>query len=156
MLSPTHIPMHFELNHTSPCAAFTAADREFVGVIYPFRHTGPIVHVSFYKLYCCLPFVTFVIGRPLHDPLRQPSNVKDPSKPISHPPPMPSPVPPAPHSQLIKVRQHEEPAGGRLHIMNLSPLIQKENRDFHLKRCAVKMNVWRKLAEAGGHGGFIW
>lgn len=139
MFSPTHIPMHFELNHTSPCAAFTAADREFVGVISPPHLLVPSYEANCvrapYKCCCCLPFVTIVIGRPLHDPLRQPSNVKDPSKAIPHTLPfaLHPPGSSCSHSQLIKVRQHEEPAGGRLHIMNLSSLIQKKIVTFTSK-----------------------
>lgn len=60
-VSTTHIPMHFELNHTSPCAAVTAADRLSAEVIFPFNHTSNSV-CDTHTRYCCLPLSTLSLG----------------------------------------------------------------------------------------------
>lgn len=87
--------MHFELNHTSPRAASMAADGVSAGVIFPF-HQFCECHAHKPLL---SPFVTFVIGRPLHNPLRQPLNLNNPLKAIP-----PTLLSSRSHSQLIKVR----------------------------------------------------
>ena len=137
-VSNTHIPMHFELNHTSPCAAFMAADRESAGVIFPFHHSGNS------RALLLSSFVTFVIGTPLHDPLRQPLNLKDPSKAI------PS-FPPAPVPSSLRWASMKSLQGEGYALWMYRPWC-KENRDFHPN------HVPPKGAGGGANGrwGFIW
>lgn len=75
-VSTTHIPMHFELNHTSPCAAFMAANRVSEYLLGLFSHSITPAILCVTRTLLLSPFVTIVIDRPLHDPLRQPLNRK--------------------------------------------------------------------------------
>lgn len=140
-VSNTHIPMHFELNHTSPSAAFMAADRESAGVIFLFHHSCNSHTLLLSSV------VTFVIGTPLHDPLRQPLNLKDPSKAI------PS-FPPAPIPSSLRWASMKSLQGEGYALWMYRPWY-KENRDFHPNNVPLKRTGGGANGAEGSYGNTI-
>lgn len=54
-VSTSHIPVHFELNHTSPCAAFMAAERLSTMILFHIQsHQQFFVWQTTHTHYCCL------------------------------------------------------------------------------------------------------
>lgn len=66
-VSTTHILVHFELNHTSPCAAFMLQIEYLQGLFYAFSHTSMHVYISHAELlvllhYCLLLSYLSLVG----------------------------------------------------------------------------------------------
>lgn len=60
-VSTTHILVHFELNHTSPCAAFMLQIEYLQGLFYAFSHTSMHVYISHAELLEQLHYYTIIV-----------------------------------------------------------------------------------------------